>query len=244
MKTKKSLLIVFAFLLVAALVAYVTLSKSYSHYNEAKEQFKEGNYQEALDLTNKALDKDKLNRPALLLKTQINKILSSKEKYKQAEKFYKKAMRNFFEENYIDARYYISKSYGLLLSIPSNAKNIEKVNKLREKIEKDLDKIMKAYPSEIYKKALELSKSGDYIAAFEYLNNLDNNSTEAEDLKNQLAFKIGNEKYSNIISSRNDMKDYVVRDAIYWLSRVEKTSPQYQQAQKQINILKNYTNSN
>jgi len=240
MKNKKYLVIIFAFGIIITLIVYIAMSQSYDYYYKAKQAFKEQNYKEALDFVNKALKEDRLNRPALLLKTEINKIMSSNEKYKKAKEFHKKAMRHFFEENYSEARYYISKSYGLILSIPSDAHNIEKVNTLRKQVEKDLDKIMEIIPSKFYDTAVKLAKEGQYTAAFEYLNNLSNQNSETRELKDQIAFKIGTERYAKIISSKK-AEDHVVRDAIYWLAQVSEKSTLYDQAQKQIQILKNYT---
>lgn len=238
-KYSKYLIFIFAFGIIITLIVYITMSKSYNYYGKAKEAFEEQNYKEALIYVNKALEKDNLNRPALLLKTKINKILNSNEKYKKAKEFHKTAMRHLFEENYSEARYFISKSYGLILSIPTDAHNIEKVNELRKQVEKDLDKIMAIIPSKFYDTAVKLAEKGQYITAFEYLNNLQNQNRETIELKNQLAFKIGTERYSKIIASKK-AKDHVVRDAIYWLSQVSEESTLYDQAQKQIQILKNY----
>ena len=225
----------------AGLYLYIKFDKSYELVNEASKLYQNGDITQAYKKVNDALEVNNLNKKALVLKGKLYKTITSMERYKEAETYYKESKKSYFEEDYEKARLYIAKSYEAVLSIPSDAQNRKEADELKKLIEKDLTKINSALPRIYYEKALTLTAKNEYIAAFEYLERLDNSDMDSNilKLKSEIAFKIGTSRYASILQ-RKDARENEVLDAIYWLDRVDKNDPNFQIAQKYKQIMKNY----
>ena len=237
-KLKVFLLIVFLISLVGSIFVYINIDPSYKVYNEALEMYKEGKVRAAYKKVQEAMSINKLNRKAILLQAKLHKIVTSEDNYEKALKLYRKSLQDYFDKNYSSAVYKISKSYDLLNKIPSDAPIYEKAMLLSKKVERKIDEIRNEIPDLYYKKAVELSEKGKYLDAFEYLEKLDNQTEKTKRLKSSLAYKIGSKRYAAIMSHQDDTTVNEISDALYWLSKVDKSSPSYAFAQKQIQILK------
>lgn len=220
---------------------YIKLDKSYELYEEANKLYAEGEVKQAYKKVNDALAVNNLNKKALILRAKLYRIITSLEKYREAETYYKESKKSYFEEDYEKAKLYIAKSYEAVMAIPLDAQNRKEADDLKSLIDKDLAKINSTLPKIYYEKALTLTAKNEYIAAFEYLERLDNSDMDSNilKLKSEIAFKIGTSRYTSIVQ-RKDVKENEILDAVYWLEHVDKNDPNFQIAQKYKQIMKNY----
>ncbi|MBZ4644027.1 MAG: hypothetical protein PWQ25_543 [Deferribacteres bacterium] len=218
---------------------YFKYDKSYQLYNEAKLLYEEGKINQAYDKIKEALKENHFNKKALILKAKLYTILSNREKLETASKLYKESKKAFFEEDFEKAKLLISNAYEIVTSIPESAENKKDALSLQKQIEKDIGKIQSVEPNVYYQKALNLTEKKDYIGAFELLNKLNTSDKKLLNLKSELAFKIGTERYTSILQKKNPGETEIL-DAIYWLNNVDKDNPNYTLSQKYIQILNNY----
>lgn len=220
---------------------YVKFDKSYAIFNEANKLYESGEIKQAYKKVNDALEINNLNKKALILRAKLFRIITSIEKYNEADRYYKESKKSYFEEDYEKARIYIARSYEAVLSIPSDAQNRKEADELKVLIEKELTRINSALPKVYYEKALTLTAKNEYIAAFEYLERLENSDMDSNilKLKSEIAFKIGTNRYTSIVQ-RKDVKENEILDAVYWLDKVSKDDPNFQIAQKYKEVMKNY----
>lgn len=237
MKKLISILLIIA--IFGGIYIYIKFDKSFKLYNEAKSLYEEGNFYQAYKKAEEAVEANNYNKKALMLKAKLYGIVSSIEKYKKAEELYRESKKAYFQEDYEKAKQLIANAYEQILSIPEDAPNKAERLKLKKLIEEEIENISKALPEKYYEKALFLTSQNDYIAAFELLNKIDSNDPKLLRLKSDIAFKIGTDRYTNILTNKNPSETEIL-DAIYWLNNVEKNSPNYDIAQKYIKVLRNY----
>ncbi|BAI80853.1 conserved hypothetical protein [Deferribacter desulfuricans SSM1] len=237
--TKKVIVLLLFLLLVAGLAVWFYLkSETYKLYREAEKLYEEKKYYEAYDKVLKSLSYYKFNKKSLVLKAKLYKIIKSENDYKKALKLFKEARKSFFEEDYETAKNYIVTSYELLINIPPDVPVKPEADKLLKQVSLEMSKYENIIPEKYIRKALTLSAKGDYIGAYEYLERLGVENEKIKKLKMDFAYKIGNERYTFVMSHKGSRDKTYINDAIYWLSKIDKLHPKYMEAQKELKVLK------
>ncbi|KAA0258099.1 hypothetical protein FHQ18_06795 [Deferribacter autotrophicus] len=235
---KVIILIAVLFLIAAGTVWYYLNSATYKLYREAAALAEEEKYHEAYAKIIESLKYYKFNKKSLVLKARLYKIIKAEEDYKKAERLYKEAKKAYFIEDYETAKKYIAECFDLLINIPSDVPIKEKADMLLEEVKKDIDRFSIVISKAYINKALTLSAKGDYVAAYEYLERLGFENEKVKRLKMDFAFEIGNKRYTYVLSHKGSADKTYINDAIYWLSKVDKTHPKYEMAQKELKVLK------
>ncbi|MGA1845859.1 hypothetical protein [Deferribacter abyssi] len=239
---KVIILITILFMMVVGAIWYYINSATYKLYREAVVLAKEKKYYEAYAKVVKSLTYYKFNKKSLVLKAKLYKIIKAEEDYKKAERLYKEARKAYFVEDYETAKKYIADCFDLLINIPSDVPVKKKADILLEEVKKDIDKFSVVISKAYIDKALTLSAKGDYVAAYEYLERLGFENDRVKRLKMDFAFVIGNKRYTYVLSHKGSADKTYINDAIYWLSKIDKSHPKYEMAQKELKVLKGLLN--
>lgn len=223
--------------MVGSIFIFVKLDPSHSVYLEAKSLYENGENRKAYVKVQEAMRINALNRKAILLQAKLHKIVTSEDNYNAAMESYSESMQNYFDEEYLLAIHNISESYDSLNKVHSDAPIFDKAKKLQAKVDEKIDSIQKKLPELYFKKIEELMKEKQYSAAYEYLLRMDSKDKKVISSKDKLAYKIGTERYAKVMSNTDNISDYEIADAIYWLSSVTKESSSFSFSEKQIKVL-------
>ena len=235
---KKLVVLLILVAVFGSFVYYYLNSTTYKLYREAEKLYEEEKYNEAYQKVLKSLKYYKFNKSSLVLKAKLYKILKANNDYQRALKLYKEAKKAYFIEDYETAKNYIVESYELLINIPTDVPIKNKADELLKEVSDELEKYVKLLPPKYIKKALTLSAKGNFVAAYEYLDKLGIEDEKIKRLKMDFAFEIGNRRYSYVLTHKGSLDRTYINDAIYWLSKIDKTHPKYNIAQKELKVLK------
>ncbi|MGA1862735.1 hypothetical protein OWM07_07615 [Deferribacter thermophilus] len=237
MKLRVVILLLLLIVIAVASIIFYLKSETYKYYREAEKLYEQKKYYEAYEKVLKSLSYYKFNKKSLILKSKVYKIIKAENDFKTAKKFYQEAKKAYFIEDYETAKDRIARAYELLINIPPDVPIKEEVDKLLKELNFEISKYEKIIPQKYIDKALTLSAKGDYIGAYEYLEKLGVEDERVKKLKMDFAYKIGEERFIYIMSHKGSEDKTYINDAIYWLSKVDKTHPKYQEAQKELKIL-------
>lgn len=235
----KKFLIGFIFISVffAALLYNYMSDESHKLYDEAVKLYDEQKYFEAHEKVKEAMDKNMLNRKAILLKSKLYEIVTGEENYQEASRLYEEAVNLAMKGNGEQARVNIVRALELLDKVPSTAPSKEKADKLIERIARDAEPLLSKAPDVAYRRAKSFYEQGNYRRAYENLVRLPALSPEGRAMKSSAAYKAGLDVYTSI-KDLPDISNAEIYDAIYWFEQVESGQPDYMDATEKINELR------
>jgi tetratricopeptide (TPR) repeat protein len=238
-KLFSAIVIVLIFLII---IFFVFTDKSYRLTKRAEEYYRESRLEEAEELLNEALQLDKFNRKAIILKTKINKELELGNNIEEAEGLYKEAVNDLENEKFDEARIKLMRCMDLVKGYSSNDNLTDYVEKLKKDIVNKMNELNTKL-ADIYIKEAQLRyNDGDLIDAYELLESIEFNDNNIEILKSKIAFEIGEKRYYNILGADFKVNELEIRDAIYWFSRVSEASEYYNKSRDYIKGLRKYIN--
>jgi len=236
--SRKGIIFVSVVIVVIALGFYIALQdKSYDYYYKAKELYDQGKYRQAHDLLETGLSKNPLNRKIISLKGKVYPIVEGEENLKEAQKLYDQAINLALEGKIPDAKLAMSRAYELVNKVSSSSLVKDEADELIRKIERDSTLVLENAPDTRYKNALKLESEGQLVRAFEALNNIDVQSEKVIRKKSDIAFRLGERRYSSLKGS-SAANEHFVQDALYWYSQVQPFDERYETAMARINELK------
>jgi len=236
-KLFSAIVIVLIFLII---IFFVFTDKSYRLTKRAEEYYRESRLEEAEELLNEALQLDKFNRKAIILKTKINKELELGNNIEEAEGLYKEAVNDLENEKFDEARIKLMRCMDLVKGYSSNDNLADYVEKLKKDIVNKMNELNTKLADIYIKEAKLRYNDGDLIDAYELLESIEFNDNNIEILKSKIAFEIGEKRYYNILGADFKVNELEIRDAIYWFSRVSEASEYYNKSRDYIKRLRKY----
>jgi tetratricopeptide (TPR) repeat protein len=211
--------------------------ESHALYNEAVKLYEQKKYFEAHEKVKEAMDKNILNRKAILLKAKLYDIVTGEENYREASRLYEEAVNLAMQGNSDQARVNIVRALELLDRVPSTAPSKENADRLIERISRDAEPLLNKAPDVAYRRAKSFYEQGNYRRAFESFNRLSALSPEGKVMRSSAAYKAGMDVY---ISLRDlpDVSNAELYDAIYWFEQVESGQPEYTDAAEKLGELR------
>lgn len=223
--------------LVAGGLYYTYSDESYDYYRQAKKLYEEGEYVRAHDLLEEGLRINQLNRKIIALKGKVYPIVQGQEDYKEAEALYQEAINLALEGRVQSAKLKMSKAYELAGKVTSSSLVKEKADDLIRKIERDSTLVLDSAAETQFKNAVKQESEGNLQRAYEGLSNIEVKNEKIRRKMSDIAFRLGEIRYREIMSS-DVANEHYVRDAIYWYSQVQPFDDQYTIASERINELK------
>lgn len=236
-KLFSAIVIVLIFLII---IFFVFTDKSYRLTKRAEEYYRENRLEEAEELLNEALQLDKFNRKAIILKTKINKELELRNNIEEAEGLYKEAVNDLENEKFDEARIKLMRCMDLVKGYSSNDNLADYVEKLKKDIVNKMNELNTKLADIYIKEAKLRYNDGDLIDAYELLESIEFNDNNIEILKSKVAFEIGQKRYYNILGADFKVNELEITDAIYWFSRVSEASEYYNKSRDYIKRLRKY----
>lgn len=242
----------FIFVLVVTLflvsVIYFTYryfdGEDFKLYDEAVILFENGNIEEAHDKLVEAYNIRKTNRKVLALKTTVYQLLRYKELLIIANNAYEKALGAVDRDDYISAAEYVDLALISLDGISEKAENYDEAMELQKKIVQVADEIIEKAPLRYYDKGIIFLKEGEYEKAYYSFTYIGKPSEVVIQLKSDLAYKLGNKQYEKAINSMGDIDLFLVRDAIFWYSKIDESYIDHKDATVRLDNLKNILKDN
>lgn len=220
-------------------IYFVFTDRSYKLTKKAEEFYRENKIEEAKGLLDEALQLNKLNRKAIILKSKISKHIELKENIVQAEKQYNEALKDLKNKKYEEARIKLMESLNLIKQY-SGESVPDEIETLRENIVNKMNELTTKLANEYIEEAKVRYKNGELLDAYELLESIEFRDVNIEQLKSTIAFELGEKRYNNILGADFDVSELEIRDCIYWFSRVRKDSEYYNKSKEYIKTLKKY----
>lgn len=208
-------------------------------YREAKELEAKGDIYTAHDKITEALMINPKNRKVISYKTHLYFLVKNDTALQNAYKGKYDAELAMEKGDYVLAAKRLDDALSAIDSMSSMYPKYSEAEILQEEIVKIVDRVVKEAPERYYIKGQELYQKGEYERAYLMLDYISSPLPKVVKLKDELAFKLGSDKYNlSIKSNGNDA--YMVNDAISWLNKVSENSPDYKNAKAYISRLKKY----
>ncbi|MGE4498592.1 MAG: tetratricopeptide repeat protein [Deferribacterales bacterium] len=211
--------------------------ESHALYDEAVKLYEQQKYFEAHEKVKEAMDKNILNRKAILLKAKLYEIVAGEENYNEASRLYEEAVNLAMQGNSEQARVNILRALELLDQVSSAVPAKEKTDRLIERISRDAEPLLNKAPDIAYRRAKSLYEQGNYRRAFENLVRLPALSPEGKAMKSSAAYKAGMDVYASL-KDLPDVSNAELYDAIYWFEQVESGQPDYSDAAEKLTELR------
>ncbi len=242
----------FIFVLVVTLflvsVGYFTYryfnGEDFKLYDEAVILFEDGKVEEAHDKLIEAYNIRQTNRKVLALKTEVYQILRYKELLIAANKAYEKALSAVDRDDYVSAADYVDLALINLDGISERAENYDEAMELQKKVVEVAEEIIEKAPLRYYDKGIIFLKEGEFEKAYYSFTYIGNPSKEVIQLKSDIAYKLGNKQYDQAINDIGDTYLFLVRDAIFWYSKIDESYIDYKDANVRLDKLKNILKDN
>lgn len=238
-------------------------------YNEAKELEKAGKIQEAHEKISEAIKISPTNRKIISYKTELFAIVDSEKKFQEAVNLRNDAVRAMDRSDYVTASEKLKKANDLLYNVAQDSmlhaqmkqfqgqivkrwSGVEtpvpvKLQEFQEQIIKDAERLKKEVAEKYYNKAKELSNNGEYERAYRSLLTISSPDEKILSLMDDLAYKIGNDKYIEVIRDKKPT-EFLVKDALIWFDKVsagsKKSADISEKVTKLNKILKNISGKN
>ncbi len=213
-------------------------------YDEAVILFEDGDIEGAHNKLVEAYNIRKTNRKVLALKTTVYQLLQYKELLKTAYKAYEKALSAVDRDDYVFAAEYVDLALISLDGISEKAENYDEAMELQKKVVQVAEEIIEKAPLRYYDKGIIFLKEGEYEKAYYSFTYIGNPSKEVIQLKSDIAYKLGNKQYEKAISNMGNIDLFLVRDAIFWYSKIDENYVDHKDANVQLDKLKNILKEN
>ncbi len=213
-------------------------------YDEAVILFENGNIEEAHDKLVKAYNIRKTNRKVLALKTEVYQILRYKELLITANNAYEKALGAVDRDDYVSAADYVDIALISLDGISEKAENYDEAMELQKKVVQVANEIIEKAPLRYYDKGIIFLKEGEYEKAYYSFTYIGKPSKEVVQLKSDIAYKLGNKQYDKAINDIGGIDLFLVRDAIFWYSKIDESYIDHKDANVRLDTLKNILKDN
>jgi len=236
----KYTIIALPILLVSVLFIYVLFNKSFILYRQADELYKNGKINESYEIVQDSLKYYKFNRKSLYLKSKIQRYIKNEEKYKRALALYDSGSLYYKNGDLENAETCFREGLDLLTTIPMNIAPPEESKKLSEGFLAGLSEVLADVSNKNYNKALELLHKGDLLEAYSVILLTDHKDTKVTVLKSTIAYSIGKGRFYKVAAEGFKAKEHVLRDILYWLSQVDKSSEYYNESYQMIGKIKLY----
>ena len=242
----------FIFVLVVTLflisVGYFTYryfnGEDFKLYDEAVILFEDGNIEEAHDKLIEAYNIRQTNRKVLALKTEVYQILRYRELLIAANKAYEKALSAVDRDDYVSAADYVELALISLDGISERAENYDEAMELQKKVVEVAEEVIEKAPLRYYDKGIIFLKEGEFEKAYYSLTYIGQPSKEVVQLKSDIAYKLGNKQYDKAINNIGDIDLFLVRDAIFWYSKIDESYIDHKDVNVRLDKLKNILKDN
>lgn len=236
--TKKAILITIAIVLAFSVAGYIYYTgEDYKLYNKALELKAKGDIYEAHEVVSEAMRINPKNRKAISLKAELYMAVKNDTFLKVALKARSDALRAIDRGDYSYASNRLQVALENIDNISTMSKEYKPAKELESLVIADAEKVLREAPESYYKRALDFSSKGEFERAYDVLDYLNKPSQKVIKLKDELAFKIGDEKYLSVVSGR-ESNPIIIKEAIMWFSKVSNTSPEAINVKVKINELK------
>ena len=236
---RKVISVIVILIIFFVIIFFVFTDKSYKLTKKAEEFYRENKIEEANDLLNEALQMNKLNRRAIILKGKISKHIERKENINNAEELYNEALKDLKNKKYDEARVKLMRSLDLIKQYSAENKSDE-IETLSDNIVNKMNELTTKLANDYIEEAKIRYKNGELLDAYELLESIEFHDANIEQLKSKIAFDIGERRYNNILGADFNVSELEIRDGIYWFSRVRKDSELYEKSMEYIKTLKKY----
>lgn len=231
------------FLIIGLLAVVGTIFGMYSYmngrdgrlYEEALVLESEGAYRQAHEKVIEALDINPKNKKILVYKTKLFNIVQNLDFLDRAVKNRDDGVRAMNRGDYVTASEKLDAALGDVASVSPSVLGYTDAMELQKQLLKDTERLLKEAPEKYYIQAVGFSQNGEYERAYTALEYILKPESKVVSLKNELAYRIGSEKYNECVSNQYPTS-FLLRDAIMWLSRV---SPGYKDANNVKNMINN-----
>ncbi len=238
-------LVVTVFLLSVGYFTYRYFNgEDFKLYDEAVILYDEGDIEGAHDKLIEAYNIRKTNRKVLALKTIVYQLLRYKELLIMANEAYEKALGAADRDDYISAAEYVDLALISLDGISEKAENYEEAMELQKKVVSVANEIIEKAPLRYYDKGIIFLKEGEFEKAYYSLTYIGKPSLEVIQLKSDIAYKLGNKQYEKTVNNISEVDLFLVRDAIFWYSKIDESYIDYKDANIKLDKLKNILKDN
>ena len=213
-------------------------------YDEAVILFEAGNIEEAHNKLIEAYNIRQTNRKVLALKTTVYQLLRFKELLITANNAYEKALGAVDRDDYVSAAEYVDLALISLDGISEKAENYDEAMELQKKIVQVADEIIEKAPLRYYDKGIIFLKEGEFEKAYYSFTYIGKPSKEVIQLKSDIAYKLGNKQYDKAINNIGGIDQFLVRDAMFWYSKIDESYIDYKDANVRLDKLKNILKDN
>lgn len=196
-------------------------------YNEALVLESEGKYRDAHEKIIKALEINPKNKKILIYKTKLYNIVQNLDFLESAVKNRDDGIRAMNRGDYVTASEKLDEALGNVAQVFPSVLGYDEAMELQKQLLKDTERLLKEAPEKYYMQAVSSAQKGEYERAYTSLEYILKPEPKVINLKNDLAYRIGSEKYNECVSNPYP-SSFLLRDALMWLSRV---APGYKNAQ-------------
>lgn len=207
-------------------------------YDEAVILYDEGDIEGAHEKLVMAYNIRKTNRKVLALKTEVYQLLRYKKLLIMANKAYEKALGAADRGDYVSAAEYVDLALVSLDGISEKAENYDEAMELQKKVVLVAQEVIEKAPLRYYDKGMIFLKEGEYEKAYYSLTYIGKPSAEVVQLKSDLAYKLGNKQYDKAINNMGVADLFLVRDAIFWYSKIDESYVDHKDANIKLDKLK------
>lgn len=235
---KKGAIIAISVIVVGILVGMYQYSRGsdFILYNEAKELEADGKYSQAHDKIVEALAINPKNKKVLIYKTYLYNIVQNENFIKSAVKNREDAINAMNRGDYVLASEKLDAALYDVIQVSPSVQGYEKAVELQEQLLKDTEKLLKEAPEKYYIQAVGFYQNGEYQRAYNSLEYILKPEPKVIALKNDLAYRIGVEKYNECVTVKSPTP-FLIRDAIMWLSKVTDGSKNFNNSKAMIKRL-------
>jgi hypothetical protein len=236
---KVLLLAIFVVGIAAAIIIAYLAGPSFQLVREAEGLYEQGDLGGAHTKTKEALVIDQYNRRAITLQAKYFFELSNYNALTNGTLAMKNADTAVLNHDYIQASDLYNEAYRAFAGVgrcPStkglydcdaiNNDYSKARNGMEESILKEQN-IDAQIAEQYYSNAMRMYRRGELAAAFEYLLIAPADSPDITNLKSDIGYTLGLERYNEIASNPSHFPATYKNDAIYWLRQVHKTDKNY-----------------
>lgn len=205
-------------------------------YDEAIALEAEGKYREAHEKIVQALEINPKNKKVLIYKTKLFNIVQNLDFLESAVKNRDEGVRAMNRGDYVTASEKLDEALVKVAQVSPSVLGYDEAMELQAQLLKDTERLLKEAPEKYYMQAVSFAQKGEYERAYTSLEYILKPEPKVINLKNDLAYRIGVEKYNECVSNPYP-SSFLLRDAIMWLSRVAPGYKDIQNVKKMISNL-------
>lgn len=202
---------------------------------EARALEAKGDIKAAHEKIVEALKINPTNKKALVYKTRLYNTLQNSSFLENAAKNRDDALRAMNRGDYVLAAEKLDAALEDVFQVSPSYGGYERAEDFQRQLLKDTERLLKEAPEKYYLQAVNYFHNGEYERAYYSLDYILKPDAKVLSFKDNLAFRIGAEKYNECVNAANPTA-FLLRDGIMWLSRV---SGQSKEAMRAAGMIKN-----